>query len=94
MSYLPCCDSSFLYGGGRRSDLHGKLAISFRNGRGKRAFFARHDLCFLFFFYGPVGLNLFPKKCLTTSKTVMCVKGRGGGGGGVVFRLRDQPGNH
>ena len=56
------------------------------------------------FFDGQVGRNLCPKKCLTTSKTVMyvcvcvcvyvCVGGGGGGGGGVVFKLRDQPGNH
>ena len=29
------------------------------------------------FFDGQVGCNLYPKKCLTTSKTVMCVGGRG-----------------
>ena len=59
--------------------------ISFQNRRGKRAFFAHHDLFFPFF-YGTLGRKLCPKKCLTTSKTVMCVNGG-------VFRLRDQPGN-
>ena len=54
--------------------------ISFQNGRGKRAFFARHDPVFLF--DGQVGGNLCLKKCLTTSKMVMCVCGGGGGGGG------------
>ena len=41
------------------------------------------------FFYGQVGGNLCPKKCLTTSKMVMCVcvGGGGGGGGGGVGRL-------
>ena len=34
------------------------------------------------FFDGQVGLNLCPKKCLTTTNTVMCVCGGGGGGGG------------
>ena len=48
------------------------------------------------FFDGRVGRNLCPKKCLTTSKTVMCVcgGGGGGGGGGGVFKLRYQSGNH
>ena len=55
--------------------------ISFRNGRGKRAFFACHDM--FFFFNGLVDRNLCPKKCLTTSKTVMC-------GVGGIFKLRDQ----
>ena len=32
------------------------------------------------FFDCQVGRNLCPKKCLTTSKTVMCVGGGGGGG--------------
>ena len=68
--------------------------ISFRNGRGKRAFFARHELFFIF--HGQVGCNLCPKKCLTTSKTVMyvCVCVCVGGWGGGVFKLKDQPGNH
>ena len=37
------------------------------------------------FFYGTIGRNLCPNKCLTTSKTVVC---------GGVFKLRGQPGNH
>ena len=45
------------------------------------------------FFDGQVDRNLCPKKCLTTSITVMCVCVGGGGVGGDVFKLRDQPGN-
>ena len=37
------------------------------------------------FFDGQVGHNLCPKKCLTTSKMVMC--------GGGVFKLRDESSN-
>ena len=37
------------------------------------------------FFDGTIGRNLCPKKCLTTSKTVVC---RG------IFKLRGQSGNH
>ena len=37
------------------------------------------------FFDGTIGRNLYPKKCLTTSKMVVC---------GSFFKLRGQPGNH
>ena len=37
------------------------------------------------FLGGTLDRNLCPKKCLTTSKTVMCVRGG-------IFRLRDQLG--
>ena len=33
------------------------------------------------FFDGLICRKLCPKKCLTTSKTVMCMRGGGGGGG-------------
>ena len=42
-----------------------------------------HAMTYSSFFDGQVGRNLCPKKCLTTSKTVMYVGGGGGGGVGL-----------